>query len=153
MSFDPEPVEQNIETTLKGMTIEAGYNLPKDLVLVTRELLDYDETAGRRPAAIIQVEHISGELVGIGGIAQSTITGRIVFYFDLTTGSLKPATWANRYMQATHDALLVDRSRGGNATVLNTSVPVNDTALLWKAGQAFEATVRWEVLCMHEGGV
>lgn len=152
-SFDPEPIEAHIATTLHGMTIAAGYQLPKDLALVTREILDYDETAGRRPAAIIQVVEIAGELVGLGGLAQSTVTGRVVFYFDLETGSLTPATWANRYMVAVHDALLVDRSRGGNPVVLTTRVPQNLTALLWRAGLAFQATVTFEVVAMHDGGV
>ena len=134
-SLDHESIEAHIETTLQGMTIAAGYNLPKDLQLVTREILDYEETAGRRPAAIIQVEEIVGELVGLGGVAQSTITGRVIFYFDLETNNLKPVTWANRYMVAAHDALLVDRSRGAHPHVLTTRVPQNYTALLWKIGQ------------------
>lgn len=152
MSFNHEPIEANIQATIQGMTISAGYDLPKNPGLVTREILDYDETAGRRPAVIVQVEGMTSELVGLGGIGQSTIRGRVIFYFDLDTGGLTPATWANRYMIATHDVLLVDRSRGGNAQVITTRVLENMTALLWKAGQAFQATVAFEVLCMHEGG-
>ena len=153
MSFDREPVEANIEATLQGMTIAAGYNLPKDLGLVTREPLDYDETNGRRPAAILQITSTTGELVGLGGIAQTTIMGRIVYYFDVNTNGAYTVTWVNRYLKATRDALLVDRSRGGNPGVINTTITDEPTALLWKTGQAIEATLTFEVLVMHDGGV
>jgi hypothetical protein len=152
MSFDRESIEAHVETTLQGMTIAAGYTLPTDLRLVTRELLDYDETDGSRPAAIIQFTGARSELVGLGGIGQSTLMGRIVFYFDLETGSTLAATWANQYTRAARDALLVDRSRGANPQVLTTTIPEEPTALLWKTAQALEATLLFEVLVRHEGG-
>jgi hypothetical protein len=153
MSLDQEPIAAHIETTLLGMTIAAGYALPRDMRLVTREILDYDETAGRRPAAIIQVTGTNGERVGTGGVSQTTINGRVVLYFDVENGGVKPVTMANAYTKAVTDALLVDRSRGANPYVLDTSIPEQPTALLWKTGQALEATVLFEVLCRHEGGV
>ena len=153
MSLDQEPIAAHIETTLLGMTIAAGYAIPRDMRLITREILDYDETVGQRPAAIIQVTGTNGERVGIGGVSQTTINGRVVLYFDTDTGILKPATWVNAYMKAITDALLVDKSRGEIRNVLDTKVPEQPTALLWKTGQALEATLLFEVLCMHEGGV
>jgi hypothetical protein len=152
MSLDVEPIEQNVEQTLQGMTTAAGYALPKNLVLVTRDLLDYDETVGKRPAAIIQTTGVESLRVALGGIVQSTLHGRVVFYFDLDTGPLKPATWANAYTMAARDALLVDKGRGNNPAVLDTSIPEAATALLWKAGQALQATLLFDVLVMHEGG-
>ena len=153
MSFDREPVEANLAATLQAMTIAAGYSLPKDLGLVTRQLLDYDETRGLRPAAILQITGTPGELVGLGGIGQTTMQGRVVLYFDLETNGLLPVTWANAYTKAVRDAILADRSRGANPGVLTTIVLDEPTALLWKAGLAFEATVTFEVLVRHEGGV
>lgn len=152
MSLDREVIEENIESTLQGMTIAAGYVLPKDLGLISREPLDYDETNGRRPAAIIQITGTSSELVGLGGVAQSTISGRVIFYFDKETGAYSGATWANTYTKAARDVLLLDRSRGSNPNVITTRIPDEPVALLWKTGQAMEATLLFEVLVMHDGG-
>jgi hypothetical protein len=154
MSLDREAVEVHLEATLVGMTIAAGYNLPKNLGLVSREPLDYDETAGRRPAAIIQITSAPSERVGTGGVSQTTLMGRVVYYFDVNnTSGMIHATLVNLYMRATRDALLADRSRGANPQVLDTTIPDEPTASLWKTGQAIEATLLFEVLCRHEGGV
>jgi hypothetical protein len=135
------------------MTIAAGYPLPKNLGLVSREPLDYDETAGRRPAAILQITSAASERVGLSGVAQTTLMGRIVYYFDVTNGETLPATLVNIYLRATRDALLADRSRGANPQVLDTMIPDEPTASLWKTGQAIAATLLFEILCRHEGGV
>lgn len=150
MSLDREPIEHNVLTVLQAMTIAAGYELPRDLRLVTRQIMDYDETNGQRPAAIIQFTEMPSELVGIGGISQATLSGRIVFYFDPDTGSDLPATWANRYVRGAIDALEADRSRGANPYVLTTRVVNQPTALIWKLGQACEATLFFEVLLMYD---
>ena len=84
-------------------------------------------------------------------MGQTTIQGRIIYYFDLETNRLEPVTWANAYMKAARDALLLDRSRGGYAE--HAVVLDEPTAFLWKTGQAFEATVTFEVLARHMGGV
>ena len=60
MSFDREPIEAHIKMAFQAMTIAAGYQIPKDLGLVTRQHLDYDETMGLRPSAIIQITGIPG---------------------------------------------------------------------------------------------
>ena len=153
MTLARENIEANVETTLQAMTISAGYNLPKDLGLVTRKILDYDETTGHRPAAIIQFPSLRTELIGLGSVGQSTLEGRVILYFDLDTGSLLPATWANRYVESTRAALLADRSRGANPYVLTTRITAEPTALLWKVGQALEATLDFEVVFLHEGNV
>ena len=146
-----EAIETNVETTLQAMTIGAGYNVPKNLGLVTRQILDYEETNGHRPAAILQFPSMRTELIGLGSVGQSTLQGRVIFYFDLDTGSLLPATYANRYVEATRAALLADGSRGANPYVLTTRITEEPTALLWKVGQAFEATLDFEVVFLHEG--
>jgi len=152
MSLDLEPIEANIEASLQAMTVGAGYNLPKNLGLVTREILDYDETIGKRPAAIIQITQVLSTLIGTGGVAHSTVHGRVIFYFDLDTGPMRAGTWANRYKTAARDALLLDRSRGGHPGVLTTTITEEPTSLLWKMGQAFEVTIIFEILVRHEGG-
>lgn len=146
-----ETLEANVETTLQAMTIAAGYPLPKNLGLVTRQILDYDETAGKRPAAIIQGVSLRTELYAIGGIALSTLLGRVVFYFDVETNGQLPATYANAYLAAARVALLQDQSRGGVSGVLTTTVTFEPTASLWKQGQALEATLDFEIAYMHEG--
>jgi hypothetical protein len=138
MSTPRESIEAHVLATLQGMTIAAGFPLPKDLGLVTREIFDYDETAGSRPAAIIQFPGLRRELVGTGGIYRAHLEGRIIFYFDTDLNGLLPATYANAYIDAAATILERDDSRGGLAD--QTMADYQPTALLWKAGQAFEAT-------------
>src|SRR5262245_24329437 len=115
MSHPREALEANVLTTLQGMTVAAGYDLPKDLRLVTRQILDYDETAGQRPACIIQFPDLRTELNGLGGIEQGTLNGRLIFYFDLETAPWLPVTWANKFIAAARTVLVLDESRGGLA--------------------------------------
>jgi hypothetical protein len=148
MSEAREAIEANILTTLQGMTIAAGFSLPKDLGLVTREILDYDDTSGKRPAAVIQFPDMRSELIGIGGIYDSQLEGRVIFYFDVDLNGALPATYANAYIHAAREILQRDESRGGVA--YHTGTYFDPTALLWKAGQAFEATMSFRVQFMHE---
>lgn len=150
MANQREQIEANVETTLNAMTIANGYSLAKDLRLVTRETLDYDETQGRRPAAILQFTEMPSEVIELAGTVESTLSGRIVFYFDLDTGIL-PATMANQYTAAARKALMQNPNRGGNA--LTTRMVDEPTANLWKTGQALQATLAFEVPFIHEDAI
>jgi hypothetical protein len=141
-----EAIEANIEESIIGVTITAGYDLPEDFRLVTRELLMWDKVDGRYPSVIIQAEDVGREALSLGNIWDATLPMRLVVYFKPILGEV-PATTANRYAGALARKLMQDLSRGGLAD--QTMLEETPTGLLWRdmgTQSVLEFTLRVSVL-------
>jgi hypothetical protein len=153
-----DDIAQHLLTTAKGITIAAGYDLPEDFKLVTDELLMWDETRGRYPSLILQVEGKTSEAIEIAFGYEGRLSFRFIVYFQLqtiigpeVTTDIRPAHYAMRYLSAIERAYMQDISRGGLADW--TEPDTTPTSLVWRDnGQTtvFEATARGVVIFEYD---
>jgi hypothetical protein len=149
-------IAQHLLTTLQGITIAAGYNLPEDFKLVTDELAMWDQVGGLYPSVVLQVEGDTPEPIEFAFGFEGRLPFRCIVYFRVpTVGGLdlvtdvRPARYARRYLVAIRRAYMQDISRGGLADW--TEPDDTPTPLVWRdngATTVFEVTARG--ICVFE---
>lgn len=153
-----DAIATHLLTTAKGITIAAGYDLPEDFKLVTDELLMYDQTGGRYPSLIVQVEGKLSEAIGFDFTYEGRLPFRFIIYFQVLSvlapelaTSTRPASYARRYVSAIERAYMQDISRGGLADW--TEPDDTPLALVWRdngTSTVFEATARGLVVFEYD---
>lgn len=113
---DPrEVIESFLLTRLAAITQQAGYLIPRDPWLVTRDVLDFAQTDGQRPALILILGQATYEELELGGLtADVRLPGAVRIDHDLEPGYTR-ATVMNQWGAAIDASFGVDRSCGGVA--------------------------------------
>lgn len=151
-----DDIAQHLLTTLQGVTIAAGYDLPEDFKLVTDEILMWDQLGGRYPSVVLQIEGQRPEPIECAFGFEGRLPFRAIIYFQVPSvggpevvTETRAARYARRYVVAITRAYMQDISRGGLADW--TEPDETPTPLVWRdngSTTVFEATVRG--LCVYE---
>jgi hypothetical protein len=148
---DPrEMIEQDLEITCTGITTAAGYDLPEDFLLISRELAMFDQVNNLYPALILQAEEVQTTFIELGWEVEARLGFRFVVYFRPIPDEV-PATTANRYRSAIERAIMMDPGRNGYADW--TELDQTPMPLIWKdsvSGPVLEVTAHCTVIYTYD---
>ena len=147
-------IARHLLTTLQGVTIAAGYDLPEDFKLVTNEVLMWDQCGGLYPSLVLQVHGQRPEPIGFAYDYEGHLAFRAIVYFRVpivggpeVMTEIRAADYARRYVVAITEAYTQDISRGSLA---DWTVPdETPEPLVWRdqgAPTVFEATAAGTVV-------
>lgn len=149
MQGDPtELIHANLLTSLGGVTIGGGYDLPQNFNLITREIIDISELMSNQmllPACMLLMLD-TDPTPKCSHIIEAMLHGQVVMFFE--ANYRLPATEANRFRTAIQRALMADKHRGGPAdtTILTNSPPAG----LWEGTQLLALVVGFSVLVEYD---